>query len=507
MAIEVPHRELYIDGRWVAPRKGGRYPVINPATEEQVGTIPSATAEDIDDAVTAATRRFQCESWRCSTGADRAVYLRAIASKVREKKDFLARLETIDSGKPISETNWDMDDVADCFDYYAGLAEGLDKRQYERVDVNNADFECCVRHEPLGPVAIITPWNYPLLMCAWKVAPALAAGNTMVLKPSEEASLTPLELARIAHEIELPPGVLNVVTGRGPETGAPLSAHADLAKIVFTGRVPTGRAVCAAAARNGRPAVLDLGGKSAMVVFEDADVDRAVEWAMFGVFWTNGQICSATSRCLVHELIAPQFFQALCRRARSLVICDPLREECRLGPLASAQQHERVLGFIQRAREEGCTLLTGGGRPRLGPDGEHGPGYFVEPTVFTDVRPEHSLWRGEVFGPVLACATFRTEEEAVQLANASEFALAAAVISEDLARCRRVQERLHVGVCWINCSQPCFCQAPWGGNKSSGFGRQLGVWGLENFCSVKQVTRYVKDARWDWYPDPGMQSA
>ncbi|KAL6772369.1 ALDH10 [Auxenochlorella protothecoides x Auxenochlorella symbiontica] len=431
MSVAIPKRQLFIGGRWVEPVKGGRLPVINPSTEEEIGTIPAATPADVDAAVSAAQACVDSGEWTRSTGAYRAKILHAIADKVREQKTFLATLESLDNGKPLAEAEWDVDDVATCFDYYADLAAALDARQYEPVDLGAEGFECALRRDPLGVVALITPWNYPLLMSTWKVAPALAAGNAAVLKPSEAASLTSLELAGIAAGAGLPPGALNVVTGLGPDAGAPLSADPRVAKVAFTGSTGTGRAVYLAAARNLRPAVMELGGKSALIVFDDADVARAVEWAMFGVFWTNGQICSSTSRLLVQRGIAPAFYKQLKRRTESIKISDPLVPGCRLGPLVNELQYKKVVGYVEAGKADGATLLTGGRRPPHMPKG-----YYLEPTVFIDCKPEHRIWREEIFGPVLASATFETEAEAIALANGSEFGLAAGVISSDLERCR-----------------------------------------------------------------------
>ncbi|KAL4425584.1 hypothetical protein ABPG75_009600 [Micractinium tetrahymenae] len=492
----VPERDLFIGGAFVPPVRGGRLPVICPFTEQPIGSIPAATAEDVDAAVEAAAAAVAARQWTTSTGAHRARFLRAIADKVKERKAQLAQLETRDMGKPIAESEWDMDDVAGCFEYYAGLAEQLDGRQGEAVDLGTDDFSCRLRREPLGVVAAITPWNYPLLMVAWKVAPALAAGNCVVAKPSELASLTTLELAAIAAEAGLPAGVLNVVTGLGPDAGAPLAGHPKVAKVAFTGSTATGRRVCAAAAGNLRPASMELGGKSALLVFEDADIEKAVEWACFGVFWTCGQICSSTSRLLVHESIAERFFRQLKKRAECIKIGNPLEPDCRLGAVVSEGQFRKVMGYIEAGRAEGATLLTGGRRPpRLT------RGYFIEPTVFINVEPHMCIWREEIFGPVLSAATFSTEEEALRLANSSEFGLGAGVISADPERCRRVSEALECGICWVNCSQPCFVQAPWGGVKHSGFGRELGTFGLENFLSVKQITTYTSEEKWGWFPE------
>eukprot|EP00891_Asterochloris_glomerata_P007829 jgi/Astpho2/7829/e_gw1.00117.41.1_t len=491
--VSIPKRGIYIDGTW--KECSNRLDVINPFNEEVVGTLPAAGKADVDEAVAAASRAFKRGDWSKQSGKQRARFLRAIADKVKDKKDFLAKLETTDNGKPIQEAEWDMDDVAACFEYYADLAEKLDERQWAPIDVPMAEFKSAVRREPLGVIGLICPWNYPLLMSTWKVAPALAAGNCVVLKPSETASLTNLELAAIIDEVGLPPGVFNLLVGLGKDCGAPLSAHPDIAKVAFTGSGPVGRQVNLAAAHNVKPATLELGGKSALIVFDDADIDKAVEWAMFGVFWTCGQICSSTSRLLVQEGIADKFYKQLKQRAESIKISDPMEEDCRLGPVISAMQYKKVMGAVERAKQEGATLLTGGKRPS-----HLKKGYFVEPTVFIGLKPDMDLWRNEVFGPVLAAMTFKDEAEAIHLANDSIYGLGAAIISEDEKRLKRVAEAMEVGIVWLNCSQPCFCQAPWGGVKASGHGRELGEWGLEAYLSVKQITTYVSQDRWDWFP-------
>lgn len=493
--MTVPHRELFIGGTWVVPAKGKRLDVICPADETVIGSIPAATAEDVNAAVRSA--RDARSSWCTSSGKYRAQFLHAIAAKVTEQRKHLAALETIDNGKPISEALWDIDDVAACFSYYAGLAEKLDHQQWSSVHLGEDDFKCELLRQPLGAVALISPWNYPMLMAVWKVAPALAAGNAAVLKPSEHASVTCLELAAIAMDVGLPKGVLNVVTGLGPDAGGPLSSHPGIAKVAFTGSVETGRCVNMAAAANLRPTSMELGGKSAMIVFDDVDVDKAVEWCLFSIFWTSGQICTATSRLIVQATIANKFYEQLKQRAEAINIGDIMDESSRMGPLINKGQYDKVLGYIQQAKDEGCQLLTGGGKVA-----SRTKGYWVQPTVFTGVSPQATLWREEVFGPVLACTTFVTEAEAVRLANDHEFGLGGAVISDDVERCRRVAAALECGVTWINCAQPCFCQAPWGGVKNSGFGRELGEAGLEAYMTLKQVTTYTSSKTWDWFSPP-----
>ncbi|KAG0482485.1 hypothetical protein HPP92_010569 [Vanilla planifolia] len=408
-----------------------------------------------------------------ASGAVRSKYLRAIAAKIRERTSELAKLEALDNGKPLDEAVWDIDDVASCFEYYADLAESLDEKQKVPLSVPLQTFKCYAVKEPIGVVGLITPWNYPLLMATWKVAPALAAGCCAVLKPSELASVTCLELADVCKEVGLPPGVLNIVTGIGYEAGAPLASHPLVDKIAFTGSTETGRKIMSAAAQLIKPVSLELGGKSPLLVFEDVDIEKAVEWAIFGCFWTNGQICSATSRLLLQESIAKEFIEKLVNWVKNIKVSDPLEEGCRLGPVISEGQYEKIKKFISTARSEGATVLCGGSRPK-----------------------------GRGFGPVLCVKTFRSEEEAIELANDTQYGLAGAVISKDPARCNRITEAIQAGIMWINCSQPCFCQAPWGGTKRSGFGRDLGEWGLDNYLTVKQVTEYVSDDQWGWYPSP-----
>jgi betaine-aldehyde dehydrogenase len=498
--VDVPRRGLFIDGEWVDPILGKRIPIVNPTTEDTVGDIPAATSEDVDAAVKAAKEAFyrnKGKDWAKAGGKHRATFLRAIAKRVAERKPELAKLESIDCGKPIDEAEWDMDDVSGCFEYYADLAEKLDERQYAPLELPMEQFKCNILREAIGVVGLITPWNYPMLMATWKVAAALAAGCTAILKPSELASVTCLELAGIAKDVGLPRGVLNVITGYGHEAGAPLASHSGVDKIAFTGSTATGRSVMSAASQLIKPVTLELGGKSPIIVFDDADVEKAVEWAMFGAFWTNGQICSATSRLLLQEGIADEFLKKLGIWASSIKVSDPLEKDCRLGPLVSEGQYEKVQKFVKVALDEGATLVCGGKRP------DHlTKGYFLAPTVLSNVKPHMQIWTDEVFGPVLAVSTFKTEEEALALANDTQYGLAGAVISKDDDRCKRVSEALEVGIVWINCSQPCFCQAPWGGNKRSGFGRELGEWGLENYLSVKQLTRYISTDDWGWYPKP-----
>jgi betaine-aldehyde dehydrogenase len=492
-----PRDALYINGAWVTPVKGGTFPVVNPATGEVFHNAPLATAEDIDLAVKAARQAFDNDeegSWRRTTGKQRAVYLRAIANKILELKLPLARLESLDCGKPLKESTNDMGDCATYFEYYAGLAEKLDNEQETPVEVPDPDFTTVVRKEPVGVVAAITPWNYPLLMATQKVAPALAAGCTVILKPSELSPLTALELAAIAHGVGLPPGVFNVITGDGPNTGAPLSQHPGVDKVSFTGSVPTGSRIMATAAADIKKVSLELGGKSPMIVFDDVDIDTACEWIMFGIFWNQGQVCSATSRVLLQETIAERVIGRLKEAVGVINVGDPLTtHDPAMGPIISQAQYEKIINYIRDAKEGGATLVTGGERP----EGLE-RGYFLKPTIFANVDKSSRIWREEIFGPVLSIRTFKDEREAVEEANDTTYGLGAAVLSSDPQRCARVARAFRAGVVWVNCSQPAFVQAPWGGMKRSGLGRELGPWGLDAFLELKQICSY-KGKHWGWY--------
>jgi len=486
--------EFYIDGAWVAPAEGGVFPVVDPATEAVIHHAPAATAADIDAAVAAARRAFDTGPWPRCSGAERALLLRRIAEGIRQKLPELARLEVRDNGKPLPEAEWDMADAAGCFDYYATLAEELDAEREQDIPLPDARFTSKAVREPVGVAGAIIPWNYPLLMAAWKVAPALAAGCTVVLKPAEQTPLTALELAAIAHEAGLPAGVLNVVPGLGPVAGQALIDHPGVDKLAFTGSGPVGSKVMAAAARDIKRVSLELGGKSPALVFGDAEIEAAVEWILFGIFWNQGQVCSATSRLLVAREIYAPLIERLVEETRRIRIGNGLEPGTLLGPLVSQRQLDTVKAAIARARADGARIATGGERPP-GLD----TGYFMAPTVLLDVPLDSPAWREEIFGPVLCVRPFDDEEEAIRLANDSRFGLAAAVMSADLDRAERVAGRLRAGIVWINCSQPTFTEAPWGGFKQSGIGRELGRWGLDNYLETKQVTRYTSTLPWGWY--------
>ena len=488
------YERLFIDGRWVAPAKNGTFETIDPSTEAIIAKVAAATAEDVDLAVRAARKAFDEGPWPRMSGAERAAVLRSIGKGIRDRLQELAEIEVRDNGKPLPEALWDVGDAAGCFEFYANLAEQLDENAEKPVRLSDDRFSSIARKEPVGIAGAIIPWNFPMLMAAWKVAPALAAGCTMVLKPSELTPLSALELADIAAAADLPAGALNVVTGLGKDAGAPLAEHPLVDKLAFTGSVPTGSRIMQAAARDIKNVSLELGGKSPFIVFDDSDIEAAVEWIMFGIFWNQGEVCSATSRVLVQRGIYDRLLERLKEETQKLTIGNGLQDGVLLGPLVSKGQYDKVREAVERGVSEGARLVTGGGRPA-----HLEKGYFMEPVVFADVPATSWVWNEEIFGPVVCIRPFDDEAEAVRSANDSRFGLAAAVMSRDNARCERVARTLRAGIVWINCSQPTFTEAPWGGYKQSGIGRELGEWGLNNYLETKQITRYESDKPWGWF--------
>ncbi|MGV2292894.1 aldehyde dehydrogenase family protein [Trinickia sp. YCB016] len=477
--LDVPLRtQLYIDGFWCAGEAGRRLPVVNPSTEETIVEVEAGEAGDVDCAVQAAARAFR--TWKKATGAERAACLRAIARGVEARRAQLAALQSLNNGKPLAEAQIDVSDVVATFDYYAGLAEQLDVSAEAEVAIPSGDHQALIRREPAGVVALIVPWNFPMVTTAWKLAPALAAGCAVVLKPSEVTPLPELELASIIAEAGLPRGVFNVVTGTGPEVGAPLAAHPLVAKVSFTGSTAVGEQVMKTAAQTIKGVSLELGGKSSIIVFADADLDLAVDLVAGGAFFNAGQMCSATSRVLVERPLAQALTARLADRAKQIVVGDPFSSSVQMGPLTSRAQYERVQRFIAKGKADGARLVIEGEVPS-------GPGYFVKPTIFVDVPADSAVWREEIFGPVLCVRSFDTEDEAIAAANDTEFGLVASVVTRDAVRGKRVADALEAGVVWINAPQLIFPQTSWGGYKRSSVGRELGPFGLAAFQEIKQV--------------------
>lgn len=473
---------LYIDGQWRAGSESLQ--VINPATEEPLATVSGGDEQAVDQAVNAASAAFS--QWAKTTGAERGALLRKIASGVQARRERLMQLQSSNNGKPLFEAAIDVDDVIATFDYYAGLAEGLDAQQDRTVDLPSEDFAARVRREPCGVVGLIVPWNFPMVTTAWKLAPALAAGCCVVLKPSEVTPLPELELATIIAESGLPNGVFNLVCGTGLAVGAPLAADPRVAKISFTGSNAVGVQVMQRAAETVKGVSLELGGKSSLLVLADADLELAVELASGGGFFNAGQMCSATSRVLVADELADEFLLRLKARAEGIRVADPFDPQVEMGALVNQAQFQRVLGHIDRGLSAGAKLICGGERPENLPRG-----YFLRPTIFTEVPLDSALWCEEIFGPVLCVRSFSSEAEAIALANDSEFGLVASVVSRDGEAAERVANALQAGLVWINSPQVIFPQTAWGGYKQSSIGRELGPWGLQAFQEIKHVIRAV----------------
>ena len=471
---------VYIDGEWRAGHDV--LEVINPATESRLAQVSVGDMAAVTQAVDAASRAFA--GWSKSTGRERGALLRKIAQGVREQREALMHLQSSNNGKPLFEAGIDVDDVIATFEYYAGVAEDLDAGQDRPVALPSDEFSARLRREPCGVVGLIVPWNFPMVTTAWKLAPALAAGCCVVLKPSEVTPLAELQLARIIAESGLPAGVFNLVCGTGLAVGAPLAADRRVAKISFTGSNAVGVQVMQRAAETIKGVSLELGGKSSLLVLADADLDLAVELACSGGFFNAGQMCSATSRVLVADTLADEFLQRLRARAEGIRVADPFAEDVEMGALINRAQYQRVLGHIQRGIEDGARLLCGGERPA-----DLARGYFIRPTVFTAVPLDSALWNEEIFGPVLCVRSFATEDEAIALANDSDFGLVASVVGTDVESAERVANALQAGLVWINAPQVIFPQTAWGGYKQSSIGRELGPWGLAAFQEIKHVIR------------------
>jgi betaine-aldehyde dehydrogenase len=476
--------QLYIDGCWCNSESGGHLPVVNPSTEAVIAEVQAGSALDVERAVEAAARALR--DWKKTTGSARAAWLRAIARGVDARRDHLAALQSLNNGKPLAEAQIDIGDVVATFNYYAELAEQLDETGEAEVAIPSAEHRAVIRREPAGVVALIVPWNFPMVTTAWKLAPALAAGCTVVLKPSEVTPLPELQLAAIVAEVGLPQGVFNVVTGTGADVGAPLAAHPRIAKVSFTGSTAVGAQVMKTAAETIKGVSLELGGKSSIIVIADADLDLAVELVVGGAFFNAGQMCSATSRVLVERTIADALIARLVERAAQMVVGDPFLPGVQMGPLTSRAQYERVRSFIAQGKRDGARLLAGGEVQAAG------AGYFVRPTIFVDVPDDSTVWREEIFGPVLCVRGFDHEEEAIEVANDTDFGLVATVVTGDAVRGKRVADALAAGVVWINTPQLIFPQTSWGGYKRSSIGRELGPFGLAAFQEIKQVLTVVE---------------
>ncbi len=484
--VQIKPGKLFIGGKWVDATDGKSYPTINPATAEPITQIADAGERDADLAVQAARLAFDSGPWAEMSAADRAKILWKLGDLIDQHSEELGTLETLDNGKPIFESRYvDMPMAAEVFRYYAGWAT---KIHGETIPVRGPFLNYTLR-EPVGVVAAIVPWNFPLLLASWKVAPALACGNTVVLKPAPWTPLTALRLAELAQQAGLPDGVLNVVTGSTRELGRALVVHRGVDKVAFTGSTATGQEIVRNSAETLKRVTLELGGKSPNIIFADADLDAAVKGATMGIFYGKGEVCAAGSRVFVEKKIKDDFVGKLAERAAKLQPGDPMDPKTKLGALVSEQQMQNVLSYIAKGRAEGAKLVAGGARSDFG----NGKGYFLQPTVFDGVRNDMTIAREEIFGPVLAALEFDGIEEAVRQANDNPYGLAAAVWTRDIAKAHRVARQLKAGTVWINTYNNYDPAAPFGGYKMSGYGRELGTHALEHYTQVKSVWVNLKD--------------
>ncbi|MFM1653210.1 aldehyde dehydrogenase family protein [Brevibacillus sp. B_LB10_24] len=483
---------MYIDGKWVPGSTNETRDVINPATGEVIATVAEGSTADAVAAIEAARRAFEEDGWIDSKARDRAALLYRLADLLEENAEEFAQLDTLNNGKPLRESRYDVSDAVNQFRYFAGLATKPHGQTYDVPD----QIQAMVVREPVGVVSQIIPWNYPLVMATQKIAPAIAAGCTVVIKPAEQTPLSLIKLFELIDRVGFPPGVVNLVLGAGETVGAEMARNPLVDMVAFTGGTETGIAIMKAAADTVKKVGLELGGKSPNIVFADADFETAVDYALYAIFANQGEVCSAGSRLILEESLYDRFVPELVARAKQIVVGPGTDESTEMGPLISEEHMNRVLSYIEVGKKEGATLLTGGRRMT-----ENGldKGFFIEPTIFTDTTPEMKIVQEEIFGPVLVIQTFRTEEEAIRLANGTKYGLAGAVFTSDVAKAHRVIRKLRAGITWINTYHPTFNEAPWGGYKQSGIGRELGTYGLDEYLEVKQINVNLEVAPTGWF--------
>jgi len=478
--IKLGPTQLLINNEWVNAESGKTFETIDPATGDVIAKVAEADAADVNKAVKAARAAFEPGSkWRKMSATKRGELMNRLADLIERNADDLAKLESLDNGKPYAVAKAaDLPLTIMCYRYYAGWA---DKIHGKTIPINGPYF-CYTRHEPVGVCGQIIPWNFPLLMQAWKLGPALACGCTVVLKPAEQTPLTALRVAELAIEAGFPPGVLNVLPGYGPTAGAAIAGHPDVDKVAFTGSTEVGKLVMEAAAKsNLKRVTLELGGKSPNIVFADADMDAAIEGAHFALFFNQGQCCCAGSRLYVEERVYDEFVARSVERAKKRTVGDPFDPNTEQGPQVDKDQFDKVMGYIHSGKKDGAKLLTGGGRK-----GEKG--FFIEPTVFADVQDEMKIAQEEIFGPVMSIIKFKDLNEVITRANKSMYGLAAAVWTKDISKAHAIANGVRAGTVWVNCYDVFDAAAPFGGYKQSGIGRELGEYGLTNYTEVKTVT-------------------
>jgi betaine-aldehyde dehydrogenase len=483
--------KLFVDGGFVDAASGKTFTSVNPATGQLLAEVAEADEQDVNRAVLAARRAF--DSWRRTPAIERGKLLRRIGEAIVDRGDELARLETQDCGKPIRETaGADIPFTASTFEYWGSVADKIEGRV---VPVQGEYLNYVVR-EPVGVVGLIIPWNYPLLMAAWKLAPALACGNTAILKPAEQTPVTAMELAKICAEVGLPEGVLNIVPGYGPTAGAAITAHPKVDKIAFTGEWRTAQEIVKASAGNLKRLSFELGGKSPMIVFLDADIDQAVKSGLFGIYYCQGENCDATSRILIHESLYEDYVAQFVERCKKIVVGDPLNQSTEMGAIISAEQLERITQYSELGVQEGAKLLCGGTSPK--PPGLE-KGWFFSPTAFGEVKNSMRIAQEEIFGPVVSFLKFRTEEEAIEMANDVMYGLAASIWTQDIKRAHRVAAEIRAGSVEINTCLQISPASPFGGYKMSGYGREGSQNTVDLYTEIKSVWVDLSRNSFDWY--------
>lgn len=484
---------MFLNGAWVEAKEGHTREIFNPANNELLALVTDGGEQDAELAIGHARKAFDTGPWPKMRAQERAGYLFKLADLIEGLAEDLATLETRNNGKPLREARFDAADAAACFRYYAGL---ITKPLGQTYEVGDPTIQAMVVREPIGVCGQIIPWNYPLLMAAWKLAPGLAAGNCCILKPAETTPLTAIELFKLIAEAGFPPGVAQLLPGSGPIVGHALAANSHVDKVAFTGGTVTGRKIMAAATGNVKKVTLELGGKSPCIVFADADFDVALEYAMFAIFAGQGEVCSAGSRLILEKKIADKFLSRLAEASSKIIVGDGLDPKTEMGPLITRQHMEKVLHYIDVGRAEGARPICGGNRLT---DGALAKGNFVAPTVFVDTQPHMKIVREEIFGPVQVVQLFDTEEEALHLANDTIYGLAGGVFTGDQGKGLRVLRGLRAGITWLNTYHPTFNEAPWGGYKQSGIGRELGTFGLDAYMETKQININLVPQRLNWF--------
>jgi betaine-aldehyde dehydrogenase len=489
MTKELKH---YINGQWVDSSNPNKLDIINPATKKVIARAPSATKEETEEAIKIARRTFESGIWSDQSQQERAAVLLQIADLLQENMDELRDLEVQNNGKTKREAESDVEEAVNTFRYYAGLLNVPNGQVYE----TSGNMQTLIIKEPIGVAGLIVPWNFPLLMSVWKIAPALAAGNSILLKPAEITPMTAVKLFELIDQSDLPKGAANLIMGDGPVVGQTIAESDDVDIVSFTGSTGVGRHIMQAAAGNMKKVSLELGGKSPNIIFDDADLETALDYSLFGIFMGSGQVCSSGSRILVQEGLYDEFVQKYIQKAKKIRVGPGHDEHSQMGAIVSEKHFKSILNYIQIGKEEGANLALGGNR--IQGNGLE-DGFFIEPTVFTDVTADMRIVREEIFGPVVTIQKFKDEDEAIKIANDTEYGLAGAVFSTDQNKALRVIKKVRAGITWVNAYHLTNIQAPWGGYKQSGIGRSLSTYGLDEYQETKQININLDHAPIRWF--------